>query len=42
MPIVDLARRLEDAGVGALTIHCRTAQMGHTGAADWSWARARA
>lgn len=42
MPIVDLARRLEDAGVAAITIHCRTAQMGHTGAADWSWAaRAR-
>jgi tRNA-dihydrouridine synthase B len=42
MPIVDLARRLEDVGVAALTIHCRTAQMGHSGAADWSWAaRAR-
>lgn len=42
MPIVDLARRLEDAGVQALTIHCRTAQMGHNGAADWTWAaRAR-
>jgi nifR3 family TIM-barrel protein len=42
MPIVDLARRLEDSGIAALTIHCRTAQMGHTGAADWSWAaRAR-
>jgi nifR3 family TIM-barrel protein len=42
MPIVDLARRLEDAGVRALTIHCRTAQMGHSGEADWSWAaRAR-
>jgi nifR3 family TIM-barrel protein len=39
MPIIDLARRLEDAGVRALTIHCRTAKMGHTGAADWSWAR---
>jgi nifR3 family TIM-barrel protein len=38
MPIVDLARRLEDAGVAALTIHCRTAAMGHSGAADWSWA----
>jgi nifR3 family TIM-barrel protein len=38
MPIVDLARRLEDAGIAALTIHCRTAQMGHSGAADWSWA----
>jgi tRNA-dihydrouridine synthase B len=35
---VDLARRLEDAGIAALTIHCRTAQMGHTGAADWTWA----
>ena len=39
MPIVDLARRLEDAGVAALTIHCRTAQMGHSGDADWNWAR---
>jgi len=38
MPIVDLARRLEDAGVSALTIHCRTAQMGHSGPADWTWA----
>jgi len=38
MPIVDLAKRLEDVGVAALTIHCRTAQMGHTGSADWSWA----
>lgn len=42
MPIVDLARRLEDAGIDALTIHCRTAAMGHSGPADWSWAaRAR-
>ncbi len=39
MPIVDLARRLEDVGVAGLTIHCRTAQMGHSGAADWTWAR---
>jgi len=38
MPIVDLARRLEDAGIAALTVHCRTAQMGHKGAEDWSWA----
>ncbi|MEM9692068.1 MAG: tRNA-dihydrouridine synthase [Myxococcota bacterium] len=38
MPIVDLARRLEDVGVRVLTIHCRTAKMGHTGEADWSWA----
>lgn len=39
MPIVELAKRLEGVGVRALTIHCRTAQMGHSGAADWSWAR---
>lgn len=39
MPIVELARRLEQAGVAALTIHCRTAAMGHSGAADWSWAQ---
>jgi len=38
MPIIDLARRLEDVGVAALTIHCRTAAMGHDGPADWSWA----
>src|SRR5690606_10996959 len=43
MPIVDLARRLEDAGVAALTVHCHAANMGHTGSADWAWAhRARA
>ncbi len=39
MPIVDLARRLEDAGVAALTVHCRVALAGHSGAADWSWGR---
>ncbi len=39
MPIVELARRLEDVGVRALTVHCRTAQMGHSGSADWNWAR---
>jgi len=38
MPIVDLARRLEDAGVRAIALHCRTACMGHEGPADWSWA----
>jgi nifR3 family TIM-barrel protein len=38
MPIVDLARRLEDAGVQAITIHCRTALMGHQGPAEWTWA----
>lgn len=39
MPIVDLARRLEDAGVRAITIHCRVAKKGHDGKADWSWAQ---
>jgi tRNA-dihydrouridine synthase B len=39
MPIVDLARRLEDVGIAGLTIHCRTAEMGHQGPADWSWAK---
>jgi nifR3 family TIM-barrel protein len=38
MPIVDLARRLEDVGVRAITIHCRTARMGHEGPAHWQWA----
>ena len=38
MPIIELAKRLEGVGVRALTIHCRTAQMGHSGAADWSYA----
>jgi nifR3 family TIM-barrel protein len=39
MPIIDLARRLEDTGIAALTIHCRTAAMGHSGNADWTWAQ---
>jgi tRNA-dihydrouridine synthase len=39
MPIVELAQRLEGAGVAAITVHCRTAKMGHNGQADWSWAR---
>ena len=43
MPIVELAKHLEGVGVRALTIHCRTARVGHSGQADWSWAaRARA
>ncbi|HEY4179993.1 MAG TPA: tRNA-dihydrouridine synthase family protein [Kofleriaceae bacterium] len=36
--IVDLARRLEDAGVAAITLHCRRASQGHKGDVDWSWA----
>lgn len=35
--ILDVARRLEDAGAAALTVHCRTRDMGHSGDADWSW-----
>ena len=38
MPIIELARRLEGAGVRAITVHCRTAKMGYSGQADWSWA----
>lgn len=34
----EMARRLEDAGVAAITLHCRTALQGHEGRADWSWA----
>jgi nifR3 family TIM-barrel protein len=34
----EMARRLEDAGVTAITLHCRTALQGHEGRADWSWA----
>ena len=39
MPIVELARRLQDVGVRAIAIHCRTAKMGHSGDAEWEWAR---
>jgi tRNA-dihydrouridine synthase B len=35
--ILDVARRLEDVGIQALTVHCRTRSMGHKGDADWSW-----
>ncbi len=35
--ILDVAKRLEDVGVKALTIHCRTRAMGHKGDADWKW-----
>ncbi|RPI74001.1 MAG: tRNA dihydrouridine synthase DusB [Ignavibacteriales bacterium] len=37
--ILDVARRMEDAGVKALTIHCRTRVMGHKGEAYWEWIR---
>lgn len=35
--ICDVARRLEDAGISALTIHCRTREQAHKSVADWSW-----
>jgi tRNA-dihydrouridine synthase B len=35
--ILDVAKRIEDAGAQALTIHCRTRVQGHSGDADWSW-----
>jgi len=35
--ILEVAKRMEDAGAVALTIHCRTRKMGHKGDADWSW-----
>ena len=35
--ILDVARRIEEAGAVALTLHCRTRSMGHSGKADWSW-----
>ncbi len=35
--ILDVAKRVEDAGAKAITVHCRTRKMGHKGQADWSW-----
>jgi tRNA-dihydrouridine synthase B len=35
--IIDVAKRVEDAGAKALTIHCRTRAMGHKGEAEWGW-----
>lgn len=35
--IVEAAKMLEDVGIQALTIHCRTRSQGHKGEADWSW-----
>ncbi len=35
--ILEAAKRIEDAGAKALTIHCRTRNMGNKGEADWSW-----
>ncbi|HEX2984288.1 MAG TPA: tRNA dihydrouridine synthase DusB [Ignavibacteriales bacterium] len=35
--ILDVAKRLEDVGIKALTVHCRTRSQGHSGNPDWSW-----
>jgi tRNA-dihydrouridine synthase B len=35
--ICDLARRLEDVGIKALTLHARTRQQAFKGEADWEW-----
>ncbi len=35
--IVEVARMLEDIGVRALTVHCRTRAQGHKGDVDYSW-----
>jgi tRNA-dihydrouridine synthase B len=35
--IIEIAKRLEDSGIKALTVHCRTRKMGHKGEAHWDW-----
>ncbi len=35
--IEEIAKRIEDAGAQALTIHGRTRCQGHSGEPDWSW-----
>jgi nifR3 family TIM-barrel protein len=35
--IVEVALRLQDIGIKALTIHARTRQQMYKGSADWSW-----
>lgn len=37
-PVLEIVRRLENAGAAAITLHCRTALQRHDGLADWSWA----
>ncbi|HEY0262601.1 MAG TPA: tRNA dihydrouridine synthase DusB [Chitinophagales bacterium] len=35
--IVEVAERLQDVGVQAISIHCRTKHQMYTGRADWTW-----
>ncbi len=37
--IQETAKKLEQTGISALTIHCRTREMGMNGAAEWQWVR---
>jgi len=35
--IVDVAKMVQDLGVQALTVHCRTKTQAYKGKADWTW-----
>jgi len=35
--IIEVAKMLENTGIAALTVHCRTREMAMRGNADWSW-----
>lgn len=35
--IIEVAERLQDVGIKAISIHCRTKHQMYTGKADWSW-----
>ncbi|MCX5758374.1 MAG: tRNA-dihydrouridine synthase, partial [Candidatus Hydrogenedentes bacterium] len=35
--ILEVARMVEQCGVQALAVHCRTRDQGYKGVADWSW-----
>ena len=35
--ILDVSKSLEQAGIAALTVHCRTREQGHKGSVDYSW-----
>ncbi|MEJ5349716.1 MAG: tRNA dihydrouridine synthase DusB [Desulfosoma sp.] len=37
MNVLQISRRLQEAGADALTLHARTARQIYTGRADWSW-----
>ena len=37
--ILDVARRMQDVGIQALTLHARTRAQGFKGEADWLWIR---